>query len=259
MRGSRIQNYRPQYRSPLFPWVQLAGVAIYATLIVELTATLGLLPLATTGAFVLAGTVWYVVYVRPHISRESALVYMVRSVVAREMRRSDLEEELREIALERDEIVHDRFDRLVKHCAILDLPGPLGVEDLFVKAADVLADRLDVPPETLLAGFRAREADSSTMIQPGLAIPHIIVEGRGLFDVLLVRSREGIVFDPDEPYVKTAFILIGSSDERNTHLRALMAIAQIVQEEGFTERWLAAGGPEHLRDLVLMSGRPRDK
>ena len=258
MRGSRIQNYRPRYRSPLFPWVQLAGIGLYTMLIVELTATLGLLPLVTTGAFVLAGTVWYVVYVRPHTSRESALVYMVRNVVAREIQRSHLEEELREIALERDGIIHDRFDRMVQECEILDVPGPVPVETLFTQAADLLAGRLDVPAEALLAKFRAREADSSTMIQPGLAIPHIIVEGRGLFDVLLVRSREGIVFDPEQPYVKTAFILIGSADERNYHLRALMAIAQIVQEEGFIDRWLAAPGPEHLRDLVLLSRRPRE-
>ena len=107
--------------------------------------------------------------------------------------------------------------------------------------------------------FRTREADSSTMIQPGLAIPHIIVDGKKLFDVLLVRSREGIVFGVDQPHVNTAFILVGSADERNFHLRALMAIAQIVQEEGFTERWLAAAAPENLRDLILLSRRPREK
>ena len=259
MRGSRIPNYRPRYRSPLFPWVQLAGIGIYAMLIIELTATLGLMPLVTTGAFLAAGTVWYVFYVRPGISRESALVYMVRNVVAGEIKRSGLEAELREIALERDEIVHDRFDRIVTRCEILDLPGPVAVADVFSQAADLLAERLDVPAERVLAMLHAREADSSTMIQPGLAIPHIIIEGEKLFDIMLVRSRGGIVFDPEKPYVKTAFILVGSADERNYHLRALMAIAQIVQEEGFQARWLSAHGPEDLRDLLLLSGRTRDK
>lgn len=259
MRGSRLQNYRPRYRSPLFPWVQLVGVGLYVTLIVVLTAKLGPAPMLTVGGFILAGVLWYVVYVRPRVTRESALVYMVRNVVASEIRRSGLEEELREIALERDEIVQDRFDRMVQQCEILDLPGPVSVETMFTEAADLLARRLNVPRKILLDRFRARESDSSTIIQPGLAIPHIIVDGQGLFDVLLVRSREGIVFDPERPYVKTAFILIGSADERNYHLRALMAIAQIVQEEGFTERWLAAPGPEHLRDLVLLSRRCRDE
>jgi len=259
MRGSRIANYRPRYRSPLFPWLQLLGVVIYAVLIIDLMAMQGLLPLLTTGSFLLAGTLWYVLYVRPRITRESALVYMVRNVVAREIRRTSLEEELREIALERDEIVQDRFDQIVRRCEILDLPGPVPVETMFAEAAELLSARLDIPADILLAKLRAREADSSTMIQPGLAIPHIIVEGHKLFDVLLVRAREGIVFDAAQPPVKTAFILIGSADERNYHLRALMTVAQIVQEEGFLDRWLAAPGPEHLRDLILLSRRPREK
>jgi len=59
--------------------------------------------------------------------------------------------------------------------------------------------------------------------------------------------------------VRVAFILVGSRDERNYHLRALMAIAHIVQEEQFVQRWLGAPKAEHLRDIVLLSGRERDR
>jgi len=260
MRGSRIQNYRPLYRCPLFPWVQLAGIAVYSVLIVLLAAELAsFLPILTTGAFLLAGLLWYFFYVRPRSGRESALVYMVRRAVAKEMRRSELEEELREIALERDEVVHDRFDRLVKNCKILDLSERMSAHDTFIMAAEALTERLGVDESTLLEKFKQREADSSTVIQPGLAIPHIIVEGEHLFDILLVRSREGVVFSEDQAPVQTAFILVGSPDERNYHLRALMAIAHIVQEPDFTQRWLAAGDAEHLRDILLLSSRERDK
>jgi len=259
MRGSRIQNYRPLYRCPLFPWVQLAGVALCAILIAVLVAKLGFAPLLTVAAFLLVGSLWYLFYVQPHSARESALVYMVRRVVAKEIRHSELEEELREIALERDEVVHDRFDRLVKDCKILDLPKRMSAHDTFILAARALTQRLGVAESTLLEKFKQREADSSTVIQPGLAIPHIIIEGEHLFDILLVRSREGIIFSEDEPPVQTAFILVGSPDERNYHLRALMAIAHIVQEPDFTQRWLAAGDAEHLRDILLLSSRERDR
>jgi APA family basic amino acid/polyamine antiporter len=97
------------------------------------------------------------------------------------------------------------------------------------------------------------------VIQPGLAIPHIIVDGRKLFDVVLVRCRKGVVFREGQPPVQTAFILVGSRDERNYHLRALMAIAHIVQEPDFTERWLAAPDVERLRDILLLSGRERER
>lgn len=254
MRTSRLQNYRPLFRVPLVPWLPMAGVAAYLLLVVDM----GAVPLLTTAAFALGGMVWYLLYIRPRIDRESALVYLVRRIVARDMYRADLDEELKQIAIARDEIIHDRFDRIIQDSPILDLTERTSVEDLFGRIADALGPRLGVEPEDLLEKFRQREADSTTVIQPGLAIPHIVIPGKALFAMMLVRCREGVVFDAEKPPVHTAFVLVGSPDERNYHLRALMAIAHVVQEPDFFDRWFAGTTPEALRDLVLMSGRQRD-
>ncbi|MBN1555127.1 MAG: amino acid permease [Phycisphaerae bacterium] len=259
MRGSRIQNYRPLYRSPFFPWLQLAGIVLYGMLMAELIARLGFVPLITASSFLAAGTLWYIFYSRPRSRRESALLHIVKRIASFDRQRSTLEEELRQIAVERDEIVHDRFDHLIQDCPILDLQGPTSAEKMFAQSAEVLSERLGIDPADLREKFRLREEESSTVIQPGLAIPHILIEGHHRFDILLVRCLGGIVFQPDHPYVKTCFILIGSPDERNYHLRALMTIAGIVQEKGFLDRWLAAESPEQLRDLILLSGRRREK
>jgi len=260
MRTSRLQNYRPSFRCPLFPWVQIVGIVLYAVLIVLLAAGLkGLAPLLTAGVFIVGGLLWYALYVRPRTTRESALVHLVRRIVAKEIVRSSLEDELRDIALERDEIVADRFDHMLRDCRILDLHSPMAADDLFRMAATALSGRLRADEQTLLEKLRAREAESSTVLQPGLAIPHIIIDGEGVFEVLPVRCIEGITFATDKPPVHTAFILAGSPDERNYHLRALMAIAHIVQERDFAERWRAASGPEALRDILLLSGRTRDE
>lgn len=254
MRTSGIQNYRPLYRAPLFPYLQIAGIVVYIFLIVEM----GSAPLVVAGAFALLGALWYVLYVRRRIVRESAFVYMVKGIISKEMYRSQLEEELKEIALERDEVVQDRFDELIRRCEILDVEEPISSEQLFAKAAEALAPRLQMKEPDLLDLFLKREAQSSTVIQPGLAIPHIIVDGRELFEVLLIRCRSGAMFPNQDKPVQTGFVLVGSRDERNFHLRALMAIAHIVQEPGFDQRWTDAPGPEQLRDVVLLSSRKRD-
>ncbi len=254
MRGSKLQNYRPQYRLPLFPWLPIASIVMYGLLIVGM----GTIPLVATGLFAVGGVLWYFVYVRPRTTRESAFVYMVRNLVSKKMYRSSLEDELREIALERDEVIHDRFDRLIQNCAILDLTRAMPAEEMFSQAAAALSPRLNVSQKRLTELLKAREAESSTVIHPGLAIPHIVVDGKGLFDVLLVRCRDGMTFPGQDEPVRVAFLLAGSTDERNYHLRALMAIAHIVEEHDFTRRWLAAPKAEHLRDLVLLSERSRD-
>jgi APA family basic amino acid/polyamine antiporter len=254
MRGSGIQNYRPTFRSPLFPWLQLAGIALYAFLITEM----GRAALLATAAFALAGVGWYFLYVRSRAARQSALAFMVRKIVSKDFVRADLEGELRQIALERDEVIHDRFDHLVARCPILDLPAAAEADEVFRKVAEVLADRLHLPAEELLAALRQREQQSSTVVQPGLAIPHAIVPGEGRFEVALVRCRDGIHFAGQSQPVRTCFVLACSADERNYYLRALMAIAHIASEHDFARRWLAAPGGEHLRDIVLLSKRRRD-
>jgi mannitol/fructose-specific phosphotransferase system IIA component (Ntr-type) len=201
---------------------------------------------------------WYGVYVRGRINRESAFVYLVKSILSKEFSRSHLEEELKEIALERDNVVHDRFDNLIRQCAIIDLDKPIAVEQVFRRAAELLATRLKLDENVLYEKLISREQLSSTIIQPGLAIPHVVVDGQELFDVVLIRCRDGIRFPNQDQPVKTMFVLVGSPDERNYHLRALMAIAHVVQEHDFQRRWLRVTRPEHLRDIFLLSKRQRD-
>ena len=168
------------------------------------------------------------------------------------------EEELKLIALERDQISPDRFDKLIKDCAILDIDESISAKDLFHKASKVMSERMDVDAEHLYELFLEREKESTTIVKPGLAIPHIVIDGNNKFDVLLVRCEKGIVFSELYEPVRTAFILIGSSDERNYHLRALMSIAHVVSEDEFQGRWFKARNIEQLRDIVLLSGRKRD-
>ncbi len=150
----------------------------------------------------------------------------------------------------------DRFDALVRSSPVLDLKGPLPMVMFFEQAADILAPRLEVDPERLAGQLMQREAASNTVILPGLAIPHVVVSGEGRFEMLMVRAPGGIAF-PEQQRVRTAFVLVGTMDERNFHLRALSAIAQIVQQEGFEEKWLAAESEEDLRRVMLTFERRR--
>jgi mannitol/fructose-specific phosphotransferase system IIA component (Ntr-type) len=116
---------------------------------------------------------------------------------------------------------------------------------------------LGVDKKALFNLFMEREKQSSTVITPHLAIPHIIVEGTGKFDILIVRCRKGIVFPETPQPVRTMFVLVGSRDERNFHLRALAAIAQIAQGKNFDKRWLSARNTEELRNIILLAERKR--
>ncbi|MBN1360290.1 MAG: amino acid permease [Sedimentisphaerales bacterium] len=255
MRESKIQSYRPLFRSPMYPYFHIFAIVAYAMLIVDM----GRVPLSISGGFVILSAAWYWLYVSKRVKRASAVMHIVERVTDKAIKTVTLENELRDILIERDNIIEDRFDQLIKDCEILDIDGARSSEQVLRQAADVLAQRLGFDELVLFEKFLHRETEGGTVVQPGLAIPHIIVEGENKFDVLLVRARDGIKFPYAQEPVRVMFILAGSKDQRNYHLRALMAIAQIVQEKQFEEKWLHARDVEGIRNLILLSARQRDQ
>ncbi|HID93704.1 MAG TPA: amino acid permease [bacterium (Candidatus Stahlbacteria)] len=253
MRESKIQNYQPKFRSPLYPWLQIFGIIGYGFLIVEM----GTIPLMITGIFIVCGLVWYLIYARSRVKRESALIHVVERITAKELTSYSLETELKEILKERDEIIEDRFDHVIKESLVLDIEGSLDIEEFFRKVSNALAEELNMDSKRLFDLFMARESQSSTVLRPGLAIPHIVIEGEHKFKILLVRCKDGIVFSDSLPKVHIAFVLVVSRDERNFYLRALAAIAQVAQEADFDDKWLSARSMEGLRDIVLLGKRRR--
>ena len=71
-----------------------------------------------------------------------------------------------------------------------------------------------------------------------MAILHIVVDGKNIFDILVVRAEKGVVFSSKYSDVRAIFVLIGTMDERNFHLKDLYSIVQIVHSPDFEKRWL---------------------
>ena len=254
MRESKIQSYRPQFKSPLYPYVHIFAILVYGFLIIDM----GKIPLLITAGFIILSIAWYFLYASSRVSRASAAMHIVERVTSRDLKTVTLENELRDILLERDEIIEDRFDKLIKECEILDIEGRKTAEQIFRRISTILEKRLGINEYVLFEKFLKREEEGGTVVQPGFAIPHIIIEGQKKFDILLVRARDGIKFSNTSEPVSIMFVLVGTKDERNYHLRALMAIAQIAQEKHFEHRWLTARDTETIRNLILLSTRTRD-
>ncbi|MFA5239674.1 MAG: amino acid permease [Phycisphaerae bacterium] len=253
LRESRIQNYRPTFHVPLYPWLQIAGIIGFCFLILEM----GKDALLVSSLLIVAGISVYWFYGRIKTNREYALLHLIERITAKELTSYALEKELREIIRSRDDIVKDKFDRIAERCVVLDIDKAVSVDDFFRLAAEQLSARLGGElSENIYRRLVAREEQSSTVLSDILAIPHIIIEGEHTFDILIARCKDGISFS-DTKQVQAIFVIAGSKDERNFHLYSLSAIAQIVQDPKFEKRWLTAKGVDAIRDIVLLGKRKR--
>ena len=173
----------------------------------------------------------------------------------------ELENELLDILIERDEIVEDRFDRIIRSSSVLDLDKTISREELFYQVSKIIAEKWDASAKEIEKKFNIREKEASTLIYPGVAvphaIPHVIIKGKHKFDIVLVRNKFGIKWNEQGEVVYTAFCLIGTKDERNFHLRCLMFIAQILQDPDFHKEWMNAKNENELRSIILLTKRRR--
>jgi mannitol/fructose-specific phosphotransferase system IIA component (Ntr-type) len=143
-----------------------------------------------------------------------------------------------------------RLLSILRDCPVLDLKGPLSLGSFLDRATEAMAWRLNLPAAGLHSLLEEREKESSTVIAPGLAIPHVILEGTGRFDILVARCREGVQF-PEAGKVRTLFVLLSSRDERTMYLRSLSTIARLVGGRRFERHWMDAADTEELRAILL--------
>jgi amino acid transporter/mannitol/fructose-specific phosphotransferase system IIA component (Ntr-type) len=254
MRESRIQNYQPSFRSPFYPWLQIIGIIGFLFIIYQMGMTLFLMSIALgVGGFLVY---WF--YGRAKATTESALLHLIQRITDKDLLLGgSLESELKEIVREREGVVKDRFDELIEKCAVLDVDGTMSLEEFYKLAAETLSADIHLSYDAIFKELIERENECTTVISPAIAIPHIIIEGEHISDILMARCKGGIKFSENAPHIHTVFILMGTKDERNFHLRALSAIAQIVHDTHFEKKWMTARNKQALRDIVLLGTRKR--
>ncbi len=253
LRESGIQNYRPTFRMPLYPVLPLISIIAFLILIIQMG--IGAVQIAL--GIIVAAVVLYFLFGRK-VQLEYALMHLVARISNCRINTNGLETELRDILRSRDGIVQDDFDKLVEESSVMVIEHAVTMPELFDIVAQKMAPQLGCPAKELDEKLLIRESESSTVLNPFVAIPHLTIEGHSQFRMMLVKCAEGIEFTPEAKQVHAVIFLFGSPDRRNFHLRALAAIAQTIQGRAFEPRWRKAHTPSQIQDVFLLGKRRRE-
>ena len=150
-RESKILSYKPKFYSPFYPYLQILGILGGFFLLIEM----GTLIVFMTGIFLLLGFIWYRIYAKKRAAQDSALIYVLEKLVARDknLTSDSLLTELKDIVIQRDEIVADRFHKLIEESIVLDIEEPLKMKDFFKQVSDILSKDLNLRYEELFKKF----------------------------------------------------------------------------------------------------------
>jgi len=253
MRESKIRHYRPKFRSPFYPWVQFAGIVGLVFLIFEM----GIIPMILVGVFILFGFLWYWFFARDKIWREYTLLHLIERITGMKSTGYLVDEELREILIERDDVTEKRFEQIIKKHKVVDLDKYLLPDEFAQLIAHKLAEQLDTDEEKLYKLLMKREKESNIILHPGIAIFSHVIKGRDKFDIVLVRSKKGLIVSDDIDPIHAFFVIVASPDQQSFYLHSLMWIVQITEETDFEKKWINAQNSDELRNIVLSSWKKR--
>jgi mannitol/fructose-specific phosphotransferase system IIA component (Ntr-type) len=218
---------------------------------------MGLVAVKESLLMVGAAVLIYFLYGRRKHEIEFALLHLIERIIDKKMTSDTLENELKQVIIDRDELKIDRFHGLVEDSVVMDFKERVSLNAFLEFLADETTKDIHIEKNGIIELFKERERAGSTAITPFVAIPHIIIPGEDKFKLVVARCKEGIQFNEEKNAVKAVFVLFGTKDERAFHLKALSAIAYIVQSRQFETAWMNAKNKQQLKDILLLTERKR--
>ena len=233
--------------------MQIGSIILFSFYIIELGAQ----AIEVSLGFVSACLLIYLFYGRRKAKSESALLHLLKRITDKRLIEDLLEDELRDILINRDEIEQDNFDQMIRDTPVIDVEGPLDYEHLLYMVVKKIANKTEMDEKTIIERFIKRQQECNAAISSFLAIPHILIDGKSCNFMFIVRCKNGVRFSENESDVKAIFFLCGTKDRRALHLKTIASLATLVGQSGFQGNWLNKEKPIELKNLMMLSKRKR--
>lgn len=260
MRESRIDEYDPGFKSPFYPWMQIAGMLISIWLIAEM----GIISVLFTLGLVLSCIAYYYYFASKKVKRSGAIFHV--SARLGEYQYEGLEREMRGILREKGLREEDPYEQAIGRSLVIDLGGKEQFEDIVRLFTNELSQRINISKETLFNLFLDQEHEGILPVGNGAALKHIRVENKIDTEVVLVRIRSGVqlaldTFELDidrteqDDNLYCLIFLISSTKKSGQHLRILAHLAEMIDSVDFQKRWMDATDEAELREILLRDER----
>ncbi len=253
MRESRIPSYKPGFRAPFYPWLQVAGILIAFWLIIEM----GILAIAFTGMVVIGCVLWYQFYASGNLERRGAIFHVHQRLG--QQKYEGLERELMTIIHDRTQSENLSYEAVIARSAVMDLRyGKYDQEHINELLMEMAEHRFPYTPEEgeeetenpIIGLFdhdwRYRPIGEGAYLalrsDKAAAQPELIVCRFG------PKARLSLETVDD---CHTLMYLVSPTKPIGLDLRIAGHLAEVVQSDNFIERWLTAKEEKELNAILM--------
>ncbi len=251
MRESRIEAYKPGYKSPFYPWLQIFGMIISMWLVAEM----GLLAVGLTGTMIILCIGWYFYFAHGKVNRQGA-IYHVYSRLGQQ-RYDALEHELMTIINEKNVDSSLTYEQVIARSIVLHVEEDYtNLERLLLKATITLNQRLKLDRD-LLKDQLSDLGNNFIEMKDGIFFKYVQLEEVKIPEMLAIHSAEGIHFSMNKEDKKAFAIIFLATpkDKPLLHMRIIGHLAELIEAEGFLDRWKNAKIEKAMKQVLLTDER----
>ncbi len=248
LRESKLTNYRPSFKVPLYPLFQIASIVLFLLLI----ADLGIESIEIVLGLVLAGLGVYYFYGRKQQKKEYALLHLLERITDWDKTEDELENELRNMLLDRENIEKSGLHQVVNDATVVDMEQEAGFEQLLDRVSEAVSDKTGMGKEKVRRKIAGEKEAPDRCISDFAAMIHLMFEVDIPMFLIMIRSKKGIRFTKSRDHVKAVFVVGGSGKDRIAQLRILVDIIHLAREEGFSDKWLQCEKPAEFKNILTL-------
>lgn len=251
MRESKIEAYKPGYKSPWYPFVQIAGMIISLWLVAEM----GLLAVGLTGTLIVLCIGWYFYYAHGKVKRQGA-IYHVHARLG-QLRYEALEHELMTIINEKNLKSSLTYEEVIARSIVMRAKeGSSSFDRLIMRATIRLDRRLKLEKDVLRDNLADLEKNF-TQLKKGVFFKYVQMEDIKIPEMVAIQAKEGIelTIGKEKHTAHAMIFLITPADRPLLHMRIIGHLAELIEAEEFLDRWKVADNEQELKSVLLSDER----
>ena len=254
-RRSNIDSYDPGFRSPLYPYMQIAGIIISIVLI----AYMGWMSIIFCAVTIFACYLWYNYRVRENVERGGAIFHWF--ALLGKYQYAELENEFMHIIKEKGLREGDPFDETIIRAHVAKVDRDMDFDELFDYVTKLFTTEMHISKGALIEEFLTTSAIDPMLVAPEVSIMYAKHENIDRPSLQIVISPKGINRPPikkesdAEENIKIFFFLINPLKEPRQQLRMLSRIIDVVERDGFKEDLLSFKSEREIKEYLLQNER----
>ncbi|WP_026941900.1 amino acid permease [Hellea balneolensis] len=246
MRESRIPTYKPGYRAPFYPWLQIIGILVSFWLIIEM----GILAIAFTGMVTIACVLWYYFYASDRTERRGAIFHIHERLG--QQRYEGLERELMTIIHDRTQAENLSYEALIARSVMMDFRyGIYDNSHIAEILAEQATEKFDIAPDVIMEMMQ-NKAFTMHPISEGVHIAyqtHEDVIEPELFVLRFGPQSKLNIETASEAH--TLMFLITPKKPVGLDLRLAGHLAEVVQSDHFEIRWMSSQTERDMNEVLM--------